>query len=231
MGRPMVTAADDGDAGTVDRDVVAAQQRDDAARRARQRRRAPQDQAAQVDRCRPSASLRVDPLQCGVLVEVARQRQLHDVSGAGVIGVELVDSRVELVGRRIGRQVAADRVDADLRAVVVLALHIGLRPGSSPTRTVPRPGSMPAALSRWTRAARSSKISSRVTIPSESNGAHAAILPRRPRRARAGGALTCDTCSASCSCSRPSRPTLATRSGWPPTPDASSTWWNRSDSR
>ena len=88
-----------------DRDVVAAQQRDDAARRARQRRRLPRTRRPRLTGQAVGIPEGVDPLQCGVLVEVARQRQLHDVSGAGVIGVELVDSRVELVGRRIGRQV------------------------------------------------------------------------------------------------------------------------------
>ena len=71
----------------------------------------------------------VDALQRGVLVEVLGQRQLHDVAGALGVGVELVDGLVELGLADVGGQVAADRVDADLRAVGVLAAHVGLRAG------------------------------------------------------------------------------------------------------
>ncbi len=38
----------------------------------------------------------VDALEGGVLVEVARQRQLHDVAGAVRVGAELVERLVEL---------------------------------------------------------------------------------------------------------------------------------------
>ena len=68
----------------------------------------------------------VDALQRGVLVEVLRQRQLHDVARAFGVGVELVDGLVELGLADVGGKVAADRIDAHLRAVGVLAAHIGM---------------------------------------------------------------------------------------------------------
>ena len=58
-----------------------------------------------------------------------RQRQLDDVAGAGIIGVELIDDSLEFFLRDIGRQVLADGVDAELFTVAVLHLHIGLRAG------------------------------------------------------------------------------------------------------
>ena len=69
---------------------------------------------------------RVDALQRGVLVEVLGQRQLHDVAGALGVGVQLVDGLVELGLADVGGQIAADRVDAHLGAVGVLAPDIGV---------------------------------------------------------------------------------------------------------
>ena len=54
------------------------------------------------------------------------QRQLDDVAGAGVIGVELIDNGLEFFLRDVGRQVLADGIDAEFFAVAVLHLHIGL---------------------------------------------------------------------------------------------------------
>ena len=58
-----------------------------------------------------------------------RQRELDDVAGAGVIGVELIDDDLEFFLRDIGRQVLADGLDAELFAVAVLHLHVGLGAG------------------------------------------------------------------------------------------------------
>ncbi len=51
----------------------------------------------------------------------------YDVAGARVVGVELVDDLFELLLRHRGGQVATDRLDADLRAVAVLAGDVPLR--------------------------------------------------------------------------------------------------------
>jgi len=67
---------------------------------------------------------RIYPVQDRVSVEVARQRQLDDVPGAGRIGVQLVDHRLDLGLGRVGRQVPPDRRDPDLCAVPVLAVHV-----------------------------------------------------------------------------------------------------------
>ena len=51
--------------------------------------------------------------------------------------------------RRRGRQVDADRLDADLGAVAVLARDVAsAMPGSSPTSSVPSPGAMPCVAQR-----------------------------------------------------------------------------------
>jgi hypothetical protein len=71
--------------------------------------------------------VRVDALQRRVLVELLGQRQLHDVPGALGVGVQLVDGLVERGRRDVGGQVAADRRDAHLGAVGVLAADVGLR--------------------------------------------------------------------------------------------------------
>ena len=64
---------------------------------------------------------RVHALEDRVRVDSARQRQLDDVAGARVVGVQLVDDGLDLGLRRRRRQVTADRGDADLGAVAVLA--------------------------------------------------------------------------------------------------------------
>jgi hypothetical protein len=119
-------ASDNGDVGPRDGHAVAAQQVHDAARRARQRARLAQDQLAEVDRVQSVRVLgRVHPVQHRVRVEPGRQRQLDDVPGAGGIGVQLVDHRLDLRLAGVGRQVPPDRRDPDLRAVPVLAVHVG----------------------------------------------------------------------------------------------------------
>ena len=58
-----------------------------------------------------------------------RQRQLHDVARARRVGVEAVDLRFELLLRSLRRKVNANRLDADLGAVAVLARDVPLRAG------------------------------------------------------------------------------------------------------
>ena len=80
--------------------------------------------------CRPSASLPGSTRSSAAFsLRCLRQRQLHDVAGALGVGVQLVDGLVELGLADVGGQVATDRVDADLRAVGVLAAHVRLRAG------------------------------------------------------------------------------------------------------
>ena len=87
--RPITTTCAPGDL-----DVVPPQQVHDAARRTRQRRGLVEHQPAEVGRMQSVGILgRVDPLERRVLVEVLRQRQLHDVAGALGVGVQLVDGR------------------------------------------------------------------------------------------------------------------------------------------
>ena len=96
-------AADHGDLGAVQRDVVPPEQVHDAARRARQRAGEAQDEPAQVDRVQPVGVLvRVDQLQHPAGVDVLGQRQLHDVAVAGVVGVELGDDRLDVLLGGVG---------------------------------------------------------------------------------------------------------------------------------
>jgi hypothetical protein len=121
-----VTAAPDDDhLGTGDLHVVAAQQLDDAERRAGQRCRLAEDQPAEVRRVQAVGVLgRVDHPQHVGLDHVPRQRQLDDVAGAGRVGVEPGHVRLDLgLGGGL-REVHADRLDADLGAVLVLAVDV-----------------------------------------------------------------------------------------------------------
>ena len=70
---------------------------------------------------------RIDGLEDGVGVDMGRQRQLDDVTGAGVVLVELVDDGQQLVLRHRLRQITPDRVDAHLGAVAVLAGDVPFR--------------------------------------------------------------------------------------------------------
>ena len=102
----------------------------DAARGTRQRCVFVEHQPAQVGGVQTVGILRrVDALQGGVLIEVPRQRQLHDVAGAVRVGVEFVDGLVETLLADVGGQVPSDRGDTDLGAIGVLAAHVGLRAG------------------------------------------------------------------------------------------------------
>ena len=71
----------------------------------------------------------IDTLQDGVRVDPARQRQLHDVARARGVSVELIDRGLHLLLRRVGGQIHADRLGADLGAVAVLARDVGDRSG------------------------------------------------------------------------------------------------------
>lgn len=119
----------------------------------------------------------IDALERCVLVEVLGQRQLHDVSGALGVGVEFVDGGVELLLRDVGRQVAAEELMPTLAQSLCLPRTYAADPGSSPTRMVPSPGVIPAAFSAFTRTFRSSKISSRVALPSRIVAVTATIVP------------------------------------------------------
>ena len=68
---------------------------------------------------------RIDTFQDSVRVDAAGQGQLHDVSSACRIAVELINGGFHLFLRRIGGQVHADRLSTDLGAVAVLARDVG----------------------------------------------------------------------------------------------------------
>ena len=103
--------------------------------------------------CRPSASLAgsIRP-RTRVLVDGPGQRQLDDVAGAGGVGVELGDRRLDL-GLGGGRgQVDADRLDADLGAVLVLAVDVPpRRRGRRRPARCRGPGTTPRSRSAATR--------------------------------------------------------------------------------
>ena len=121
-------AADHHDVRTGDLDLEPTQQVHDATGRAGQRRGLVEHQPAEIGRMQTVGVLGgVDALKGGVLVEMLRQRQLHDVASALRVGVQLVDGLVERRLADVGGQIAADRGDADLRAVGVLAPDVGLR--------------------------------------------------------------------------------------------------------
>jgi hypothetical protein len=103
------------------------QQLDDAARRARQRARLLEHQAAEVHRVQAvDVLVRQHPLEDTLLVDLAGHRQLHEESGAGRVGVQLVDHRLDGFLRRVGRQFALDGRDPDFGTVAVLARHVGV---------------------------------------------------------------------------------------------------------
>ena len=143
------------------------------ARRARQRRRDRRSLTLSTSRprlvgCRPSASFAgIDALEDRVGVEVLRQRQLHDVAVAAGVGVELVDERLDLGLRGVGRQLALDRVHADRLGLAVLHADVQLRRRVGARRARSRcPGTMPRAFSAATRSRSSSLISAAAARPS-----------------------------------------------------------------
>ena len=123
-------AADDHGFGAVKFNAEAAQQVQAAVRGAGQGCILVEHELAQVDGVQAVGILfGVDALEDGVFIQVLRQRELDDVAGAGVIGVELINDGLEFFLRNIGRQVLADGVDSELFAVAVLHFHIGLGAG------------------------------------------------------------------------------------------------------
>ena len=128
------TAPHDHHVRAVERDVVPAEQLDDPARGARQRGVAPggdiEHQPAEVRRVQAVRVLvRVDPGQHGLLVQTARQGQLHDEPGAGRVGVQLVDDGLDVGLGRVRRQLALDGGDADGGTVAVLASDVRMAAG------------------------------------------------------------------------------------------------------
>jgi hypothetical protein len=122
--------AEHADLGAGQVDTVAGQQLHDAARGARQRRGDRgvdvEHQPAEVGRVQAVRVLgRVDQLQHPVGVQPLRQRQLHDVAGAGGVGVQREHRLLDLLLAGRGGQVDADRGDADLGAVPVLHRDVG----------------------------------------------------------------------------------------------------------
>jgi hypothetical protein len=105
----------------------------------------------------------IDAREQGELVEAGRL--LDDEARAGRVGVELVDDRLGLRLRGAGGQwrIEAMPISAQSRC---LAPTYQREPGSSPTSTVPRPGTIPRSLSAATRAVSSALISLRVVSPS-----------------------------------------------------------------
>ena len=134
--------------------VVAAQQLDDAVRRAGQRRRArPSTSQPRFVGCSPSASLAGSiRLEHAVVVHVPGQRQLDDVAGAGRVGVQLGDRaprpRPGSRSRAGPRRIEAMPTSAQSRC---LPRDVPPEPGSSPTSTVPSPGTTPCSRSAATR--------------------------------------------------------------------------------
>ena len=116
---------------------------------------------------------RVHPGQRRARVEPGGQRQLDDVAGAGRVGVELVDDRLD-VGLGGGRrQLALQRGDARPAAQSrCLPATYDRLPGSSPTRTVPSPGTTPCSRSRATRVGQVGPDRGRGGLPVEDRRAH-----------------------------------------------------------
>ena len=143
------TAADDHGLGAVELNAEASQKVQAAVRGARQGRLLVEHELAQIDRVQAIGILGgVDSLEDGVFIQVLGQRQLDDVAGAGVIGVELIDDGLELFLRDVGRQVLADGVDTELFAVAVLHLHIGLGAGVFTDQDGGEAGGNPLVLQR-----------------------------------------------------------------------------------
>ena len=129
-GRPTVTPRPTThDLGAAERHAVAAQQLDDAARRARQRSRASEHQPAEVGRVQPVGVLgRVDLAPApGSSSSPRGQRQLDDEAGAGRVGVELARPRPppRPASRRPAGPCGCEAIP-DLGAVAVLAGDVGV---------------------------------------------------------------------------------------------------------
>ncbi len=121
-------APDDDHLGAGDLHAVPPQQLDHADGRARQRTGLAEDQLAEVGGVQPvDVLVRVDPGEQRELVEPGRL--LDDEAGALGVGVQLVDDGLDLGLGGGRREVAADRGDADLGAVLVLGADVPVRAG------------------------------------------------------------------------------------------------------
>ncbi len=137
-------ASDHDDLRALERHVVAAEQLHDAARGARQRGLLHEDEPAQVDRLEAVRVLdRVDQVQHAPLVQPLGQGELHDVTRARRVLVELVDGPLHVRLGGVRGQVATDAGDAHLGAVPVLAAHVGVAAGVVPHQHGPQPGGDP----------------------------------------------------------------------------------------
>ena len=159
-------ATDHDHLGARDLHAVTAEQLDDAARRAGQRTGLAEHEPAQVDRVQAVGVLvRVASATAARLVEPRHgsctMKPVHAGSAFSSSTTASTSSCVAVAGR--SRRM---RGDADLGAVPVLAADVPVQPGSSPTRTVPSPGTMPRSFSAATRAASSALMVLRVAVPS-----------------------------------------------------------------
>ncbi|KNC19685.1 hypothetical protein AC792_04710 [Arthrobacter sp. RIT-PI-e] len=138
-------ASDHEDVEALQLDPVAGEELHDAVRRAGQRRVQlrvdVEHQFPEIGGVQPVGVLgRVDPLEDRVGVEMRGQRELHDVPGGGVVGVQLVEDRLQLLLGDGVRQVPPHRGDAHLGAVAVLARHVGVAAGVLPHEHGAEPG-------------------------------------------------------------------------------------------
>src|SRR6185312_7069627 len=112
------------------RTIGVAKQGHHALGRARAQAEAAQREAAHVHRLEAIHVLAgVDAVDQRVLVDVLRQRRLHQDAVDGRIGVELVDQREQFFLRRAARQVVVEGSEADLVAGLALVAHVHRRGG------------------------------------------------------------------------------------------------------
>src|SRR5581483_11785062 len=121
---------DDHDVLAPDLDAVLDEQALDAERCARPRPGHAHDESSEVHGMQAvGVLLGIDRQQRLLLVDLIRQRQLHDERIDRGIMVERVDLGLQVVPRDVGGELAVMRLDADLLAVVALGPHVGGRVG------------------------------------------------------------------------------------------------------
>jgi hypothetical protein len=77
-----------------------------------------------------------------------RQRQLDEIAGAGRVGVQVVDGRLDVGLGGVGRQIAPDRHDAHVGAVAVFAVDVGPGAGIIADEDRPQARSVPGVRQR-----------------------------------------------------------------------------------
>ena len=125
-GRPIVSPRPTiDDVPALDRDVVVREQRLDPERRARARSDRADHQPPEVHRVQAVGVLaRIDRVECGLVVEALRQRQLHDERVDVRVVVELVDRAQHVgLGRGLG-ELDMEGVDPDVGRVGALAADV-----------------------------------------------------------------------------------------------------------